>query len=94
MSNNCAPSMADLREAYVLARTRDGLRTEGVIAAARADANRAIAAHDRELREQIAQEIEDAQLPMTTDPGMREYIKGTRAGHAVAARIARGKEQA
>ena len=47
-----------------------------------------------ELREQIAQEIEDAQLPMTTDPGMREYIKGTRAGHAVAARIARGKEQA
>lgn len=92
MSGYTPTTMADLREAYVLARTRDGLRTEDVIAAARTDANRAIAAHDAKLREQIAQEIEDAQLPMTTDPGMREYIKGTRAGHAVAARIARCKE--
>lgn len=49
MNNSCTPTMADFREAYVLARTRDGLRTESVIAAARADANRAIAAHDAEV---------------------------------------------
>lgn len=57
MSKDYTPTMADLREAYVLSRTRDSLRTEAVIAEARTDANRAIKAHGAKLREQIAQEI-------------------------------------
>lgn len=93
MNNSCTPTMADFREAYVLARTRDGLRTEGVIAAARADANRAIAAHDAELREQVAQEILDGRPPATTEPSLREYITGLRSGIVMAADIARRKAQ-
>ena len=91
MSDNYTPSMADLREAYVLAQTRDGLRTEGVIAAARADANRAIAAHDAELREQIAQEIE---VHMRRHDNAQIGFSAVGDAYAHAARIARGQEQA
>lgn len=94
MSEYYTPSMVDFREAYVLSRTRDSLRTEAVIAAARADANRAIAAHDAELGEQIAREILDERPPATTEPSLREYITGLRSGLVMAASIARGKEQA
>lgn len=85
MNNSRTPSMADLCEAYMLARARDGLRTEGVIAAARADANRAIAAHDKELREQIAREIENV---MNTTIGN----DGWEVGMETAADIIRGEE--
>ena len=94
MSDDYTPSMADLREAYILSRARDSLHTEAVIAEARTDANRAIAAHDAELREQVAQEILDGRPPATTEPSLREYITGLRSGHVMAASIARGKEQA
>ena len=86
MSKGYTPSMADLRESYVLARTRDGLRTEAVIAEARTDANRAIAAHDAELREKIAREIENV---MNTTIGN----DGWEVGMETAADIIRGEER-
>ena len=55
--------------------------------------DRGIAAHDAELREQIAQEILDERPPATTEPSLREYITGLRTGHVMAAVIARGQEQ-
>ena len=58
--------------------------------------DRAIAAHDRELREQIAREIE----AWRNEPGQIEladrfggYHAGQSAGLDLAARIARGEEQ-
>lgn len=87
MSEDYTPSMVDLREAYILSRARDSLHTEAVIAEARADANRAIKAHDTELREQIAREIENV---MNTTIGN----DGWEVGMESAADIARGEEQA
>lgn len=85
MSEDYTPSMADLREAYILSRARDSLHTEAAIAAARTDANRAIAAHDAELREQIARDIENV---MNTTIGN----DGWEVGMETAADIIRGEE--
>lgn len=94
MSEDYTPSMADLREAYVLSRTRDSLHTEAVIAEARADANRAIAAHDKELREKIAREIEEYGEKMAVASHDWHNEAARRSAYSNAARIARGKEQA
>ena len=72
MSKDYTPSMADLREAYILSRARDSLHTEAVIAEARADANRAIAAHDKELREQAAREIQSSLPKLLADDSENE----------------------
>ena len=53
-----------------------------------AEFDRAIAAHDAELREQIAREIE-ARKPRASK--LSEYVTGVRRGIYLAARIARGK---
>ena len=52
--------------------------------------DRAIAAHDAELREQIARDIE-ARKPRASK--LSEYVTGVRRGIYLAVRIARGQEQ-
>ena len=56
-----------------------------------AEFDRAIAAHDKELREQIAQEIE-ARKPRASK--LSEYVTGVRRGIYLAASITRGKTRA
>ena len=90
------PSMDRLKGAWVdqCAGMDPEMRgNEEWIRAQQATFDRAIAAHDAELREQIAREIEDERPPATTEPSLREYITGLRTGHVMAADIARGKAQ-
>ena len=100
MSEDYTPSMDDIAEYYTACRMRGYDEVQGgepyaiVRARYKEGFNHVIAAHDKELREQIAREILDERLPATTEPSLREYITGLRSGHAMSAYIARGKEQA
>ena len=91
MSEDYTPSMDELRDAW--ASRYDGETVSAGIEESNgyyAEFDRAIAAHDAELREQIAQEILDERPPATTELSLREYITGLRTGHVMSAVIARG----
>ena len=98
MSEDYTPSMDDIAEYYTACRMRGYDEVQGgepyaiVRARYKEGFNHVIAAHDKELREQIAREILDELPPATTEPSLREYITGLRTGHVIAASIARGKE--
>lgn len=90
MSENWAPSVGDLREIYAAYITRNhdsytsGISLEDARDVYRSQFYRAIAAHDAELREQIARDIENV---MNTTIGN----DGWEVGMESAADIARGK---
>ena len=96
MSNNPTPDIRELRRRYVTDKMEGyravfGRRPEPYQLDIWADQfDRGIAAHDAELREQIAQEILDERPPATTELSLREYITGLRSGHVMSAVIARG----
>ena len=93
------PELESIKVAFVSQKQRAyacgirGLATPELRQYWESEFDRAIAAHDTELREQIAQEILDGRPPATTEPSLREYITGLRSGHVMAAYIARGKAQ-
>ena len=99
MSEDYTPSMDDIAEYYTACRMRGYDEVQGgepyaiVRARYKEGFNHVIAAHDKELREQIAREILDERPPATTEPSLREYITGLRSGHVMSAVIARGKAQ-
>ena len=79
VSEDYTPTMADLREAYVLNRVRNidsllapGTSSKDLEDKGRADANAAIAAHDAELREQIAREIQSRLPKLLADDSENE----------------------
>ena len=88
MSEDYTPSMDRLRSAYVADRFKGwrGIKTPEQKQETNAEFDRAIAAHDAELREQIAQEIEEADCHETCGSLYRKGIER-------AAEIARGQEQ-
>lgn len=90
MSEDYTPSMDELRDAW--ASRYDGETVSAGIEESNgyyAEFDRAIAAHDAELREHIARDIE-ARKPRASK--LSEYVTGVRRGIYLAARIARGKE--
>ena len=94
MSEDYTPSMDDIAEYYTACRMRGYDEVQGgepyaiVRARCKEGFNRVIAAHDAELREQIARDIE-ARKPRASK--LSEYVTGVRRGIYLAARIARGK---
>ena len=97
MSEDYTPSIGYLADCYWAFKMRDydehltGKPYEVARLEYHTEFTRAIAAHDAELREQIAQEILDERPPATTEPSLREYITWLRSGHVMSAVIARGK---
>ena len=95
MNDNYTPSMDDIAEYYTACKMRDYDEVQGgepyaiVRARYKEGFNHVIAAHDKELREQIAREIE-ARKPRASK--LSEYVTGVRRGIYLAASIARGKE--
>ena len=92
MSKDYTPSMDRLRSAYVADRFKGwrGIKTPEQKQETNAEFARAIAAHDAELREQIAQEIE---VPMRRHDNAQIGFSAVGDAYADAARIARGKAQ-
>ena len=94
MSEDYTPSMEEIRADYVACNSspQETMSNDGLITIwqARGNFDRWLAAHDAELREQIAQEILDERPPATTEPSLHEYITGLRSGHVTSAVIARG----
>ena len=94
MSEDYTPSMESLKKAHIGLRRRDlltvssGLPGPELLNEWAQEFDRAIAAHDAELREQIARDIE-ARKPRASK--LSEYVTGVRRGIYLAARIARGK---
>ena len=88
------PSMDDIAEYYTACRMRGYDEVQGgepyaiVRARYKEGFNHVIAAHDKELREQIARDIE-ARKPRASK--LSEYVTGVRRGIYLAARIARGE---
>ena len=93
MSEDYTPSMKEIRADYVACNSspQETVSNDGLITIwqARGHFDRLLAAHDAELREQIAQEIE-ARKPRASK--LSEYVTGVRRGIYLAASIARGKE--
>lgn len=96
MSEDYTPSMDDIAEYYTACRMRGYDEVQGgepyaiVRARCKEGFNHVIAAHDTELREQIARDIE-SRKPRASK--LSEYVTGVRRGIYLAARIARGQEQ-
>ena len=96
MSEDYTPSMDDIAEYYTACRMRGYDEVQGgepyaiVRARYKEGFNHVIAAHDAELREQIAQEIE---VPMRRHDNAQIGFSAVGDAYADAARIARGKEQ-
>ena len=94
MSNNTTPDIRELRRRYVTDKLEGyravfGRRPEPYQLDIWADQfDRGIAAHDAELREQIAQEIE---VPMRRHDNAQIGFSAVGDAYADAARIARGK---
>ena len=94
MSEDYTPSIGYLADCYWAFKMRDydehltGKPYEVARLEYHTEFNRAIAAHDTELREQIARDIE-ARKPRASK--LSEYVTGVRRGIYLAARIARGK---
>lgn len=88
------PSMDHVRNRYARI-----MKTDGTVALAirwQKEFDRAIAAHDRALREEVAREIEATEtllLHVEDFDKHRESIQGQINGIRAAARIARGEEQ-
>ena len=95
MSEDYTPSMKEIRADYVACNSspQETVSNDGLITIwqARGHFDRLLAAHDAELREQIAREIE-ARKPRASK--LSEYITGVRRGIYLAASIARGKTRA
>ena len=96
MSEDYTPSIGYLADCYWAFKMRDydehltGKPYEVARLEYHTEFNRAIAAHDKELREQIARDIE-ARKPRASK--LSEYVTGVRRGIYLAVRIARGQEQ-
>ena len=93
--NSYTPELESIKAAFVSQKQRAyTLGNCGLIAPPEfrrgweSEFDRAIAAHDKELREQIAREIE-ARKPRASK--LSEYVTGVRRGIYLAASIARGK---
>ena len=89
------PELESIKAAFVSQKQRAyACATRGIAATPElcqyweSEFDRAIAAHDTELREQIARDIE-ARKPRASK--LSEYVTGVRRGIYLAARIARGK---
>ena len=99
MSEDYAPSMDDIAEYYTACRMRGYDEVQGgepyaiVRARCKEGFNHVIAAHDKELREQIAQEIEEYGEKMAVASYDWHNEAARRSAYSNAARIARGKEQ-
>ena len=99
MSEDYTPSMDDIAEYYTACRMRGYDEVQGgepyaiVRARYKEGFNHVIAAHDKELREQIAREIEEAgnQSAFASTDQFNKWARA--AAYAHAARIARGQEQ-
>ena len=96
MSEDYTPSMDRLRSAYVADRFKGwrGIKTPEQKQETNAEFDRAIAAHDKELRGQIAQEIEEARPQVGPQVLGSQYRDGKYDGMIEAASIALGEEQA
>ena len=94
MSEDYTPSMDDIAEYYTACRMRGYDEVQGgepyaiVRARCKEGFNHVIAAHDKELREQIAQEIE---VHMRHHDNAQIGFSAVGYAYADAARIARGK---
>ena len=88
------PELESIKAAFVSQKQRAyacgirGLATPELRQYWESEFDRAIAAHDTELREQIARDIE-ARKPRASK--LSEYVTGVRRGIYLAARIARGE---
>ena len=97
MSEDYTPSIGYLADCYWAFKMRDydehltGKPYEVARLEYHTEFHRAIAAHDAELREQIAREIE-ARKPRASK--LSEYVTGVRRGIYLAASIARGRTRA
>ena len=95
--NSYTPELESIKAAFVSQKQRalaSGMRwiaTPELLQYWESEFDRAIAAHDAELREQIAQEIE-ARKPRASK--LSEYVTGVRRGIYLASSIARGKTRA
>ena len=98
MSEDYTPSMDDIAEYYTACRMRGYDEVQGgepyaiVRARYKEGFNHVIAAHDKELREQIAQQIESDRPEVGPHVLGSPYRDGKYDGKTEAARIARGKE--
>ena len=92
--NSYTPELESIKAAFVSQKQRAyacgirGLATPELRQYWESEFDRAIAAHDTELREQIARDIE-ARKPRASK--LSEYVTGVRRGIYLAARIARGE---
>ena len=92
--NSYTPELESIKVAFVSQKQRAyacgirGLATPELRQYWESEFDRAIAAHDTELREQIARDIE-ARKPRASK--LSEYVTGVRRGIYLAARIARGE---
>ena len=88
------PELESIKAAFVSQKQRAyacatrGIATPELCQYWESEFDRAIAAHDTELREQIARDIE-ARKPRASK--LSEYVTGVRRGIYLAVRIARGK---
>ena len=98
MSEDYTPSMDDIAEYYTACRMRGYDEVQGgepyaiVRARCKEGFNHVIAAHDKELREQIAREIEEYGEKMAVASHDWHNEAARRSAYSNAARIARGKE--
>ena len=95
--NSYTPELESIKAAFVSQKQRayvcgiQGIATPELRQYWESEFDRAIAAHDAELREQIARDIE-ARKPRASK--LSEYVTGVRRGIYLAASIARGRTRA